>query len=136
MVKSLYDGNDVHCVDTARARVCEDGDQHMLLQGEGAGVHREGPARERHVDGCGREGRGHQPAQRKDRDLSTHGRYRNLVLAVAEELVQEGQDHAGRDPEDPCSERQGRLLRVVGDRDREPDLLDRVVVNFLFRTWI
>jgi hypothetical protein len=131
LVEDLDDGDDVEGVDAAAPGAGEDDDEAVLLEAEGARVEGEGAsaAGERHADRpLWQRGR-HKPPDGQRRDLHHHRADAQLGGAVIEELVDEGEHHAGGHPQDPCPERQARLRRVVADWYRVPDLLDRVVVH-------
>lgn len=131
-VEHLDDGDDVEGVDAGAAGAGEDSDEAVLLEAEGARVEGEGPGDERHADGTPRQRGRHEAADGQRRDLHQHRADAQLGRPVVEELVDEGEQHAGGHPQHPCPERQTRLRRVVGGGHRVPDLLDRVLVH-LFR---
>ena len=130
VVEGLDDGDDADGVDGVGAGVGEDGDEDVLLEVEGTRVEGEGAPHD--VDGLGGEARRHELAERQHHDLHGEGGDVQRVLTVPEELVGEGQQRAGEEPQEPGPERQRRQCRVVGDGHRQPDLLDRAVVYLLY----
>ena len=129
LVEHLDDGDDVHGIDAAGAGAGEDDDEAMLLEAEGPRVEGEGPAAD--AEAPRRLRRRHEAAEGQREDLHHHRADALLRGPVHEELVDEGEEHARREPQHPHPERQARLRRVVGHRHRVPDLLDRVVVHLL-----
>lgn len=117
-------------VDGAGAGVGEYGDEHMLLDVEGAGIERELPPAPPEEDAVG-DLRRHELAQRHDGDLSGDGGDRQRLRPVPEELVQEGEQDAGEGAEEPHSEGEDREGGVVGGGDGERHLLDRRVLGGL-----
>ncbi|RWW83825.1 hypothetical protein BHE74_00007654 [Ensete ventricosum] len=130
MVKGLHDGDNAHCVDTASTGVSKDGDQHVLLEVERAGIHGERPVGERDLDPCGGQDGGHGSADGERQYLNANRRQGDLVLPVAQELVDEGEQDAGDEPQGPCSEGQAWQAWIVGGRHCEPYLLDGAVIVF------
>lgn len=131
VVERLDDGDDADGVHRVGAGVGEDGDQDVLLEVEGPRVQGEGPLGAPDPDGLLGEAGRHELAERQHDDLHREGGDVQRVLPVAEELVGEGEQRAGDEPQEPCPERQRRQCRVVGDGHGEPDLLDRAVVDDL-----
>lgn len=70
----------------------------------------------------------HEVADRDDRDLRRDRRQGERLLPVPEELLQERQEKARRDPEGPRSERDGLEGRIIGDRNGDSDLFDRRIL--------
>lgn len=67
-------------------------------------------------------------AERNHRDLSWNGSDGQRFSAVPEELVEERKEDAGESPQSPRPESDGWEIRVVGDGDRERDLLNRRIL--------
>ena len=131
MVKGPHDGDNAHCVDTASTGVSKDGDQHVLLEVERPRIHGERPVGERDLDRRGGQDGGHGSADGERQYLNANRRQGDLVLSVAEELVDEGEQDAGDEPQRPCSEGQAWQAWIVGGRHCEPYLLDGAVIVFL-----
>lgn len=89
MIERLDDGDDVDRINTGDGRVCKDGDEAVLLYVEGPRIHGEGPFGAGNPHCLRREGGGHELPDGKDQDLSRDRGYRESILAVEEELVQE-----------------------------------------------
>lgn len=123
--------DDVDGVDAAGAGVGEDGDEDVLLHVERARVEGELPPAPPEEDAVG-DGGGHEVAQRHHRDLGGDGGDGERLLPVPEELVQEGEQHAGGCSQDPHAEGEDGRRGVVIDRHRQGHLLDgRVLFLFL-----
>ena len=109
-------------IDAAGAGIGEDGYENVLLHVEGSrikgefitGILEEGPRRER---------RSHEAAEGHDGDLGRDGGNRERLLAVPEELVEEGQDDAAEGAQNPHPEGQHRYVWVVRNRHRQRYLL-------------
>lgn len=111
-------------------RVRENGDEHVFLDVERPGIQGEFPPlplEENPVRYLGR----HQLSQRDHRDLGRDGGDGERLRPVPEELVEERQEHAGQDPEDPHAECEHGQGRVVGGEHGEGHLSDRRVLLLL-----
>ena len=117
-------GDDVDGIDGAGAGVGEDGDEHVLLDIERPRIKRELP-RPATEEGVLRQSRRHEAAERHDGDLRRDGGDGERLLAVPEELVEEGEHRARRRPQHPHPERQHRRLRLVAHWHRQRHQLHR-----------
>lgn len=125
-VERLDDRDDVNRVDGAGAGVGEDRDQNVLLDVERARVERELPRTSSEEDAI-RDSGGHEAAERHDGDLRGDGGDRERLLAVPEELVEEGEEGAGESSEEPHTEGEHREGGVVGGGNGERHLRNRGV---------
>lgn len=96
--------NNVNSEDIEAAGIGKDGDEDMLLEGEGPAREGEGPAREGHLEGRGGQRRRHEFADGEHHNLGRNRRDVERVLPVAKELVEEDEECTRGEAKDPCSE--------------------------------
>ena len=130
-VESLNNGNNVNSINTAGATTSKDGNKNMFLQRERPRIQSKRPIQHRNFKNPGRQSGRHQLSKRQRHNLSRHRRNIQLILPIPKKLIHKRQKTTRHQPQHPCSKRQGRLRRVIGDRNRQPDLLDRTVVFLL-----
>ena len=123
LVKGLHNGDNVDGISSSSSGIGEDCNKHMLLDVEGAGVHRPLPRRERYPElPCGQHSR-HEAAEREAGDLGRHSTDAQGLCPVGEKLVKECEDDAREQTERPHAEGEDRHVRVIGRGHCECHLL-------------
>lgn len=102
VVKELLEDNDIDSVSGAGVDSSHGTDQDVLLDGEGAGVEREGPAKD--VELAGGEDSGHEVAQGERDQGDDRVTDRDLGLTEVEELVDKGDNGGEEETKEPHSE--------------------------------
>lgn len=131
MIKCLDDCNDINCIDRIRAWICENGDQHMLLEVEWPGIQRERPFCSSNFDGFWREVLGHELADWKSNNLGWDGRNVKCILPVPKELVRKCESYTTNETEYPCSKCQCGYSRVISDWYSQSDFLNWTIICFI-----
>lgn len=125
-IEELHRANDVDSIDVIGAGVGEDRDQNMLFHVERSWIQRKfRPSSPQKLPIGDR--RRHEVAERNHGNLSGDRGQGERFFTVPEELLEERQNDASEDSEEPRSKRDGRQRRIVCDRNREGDLLNRRV---------
>lgn len=141
---SIESDYDVHNHDSIRGpipestpSISENGYQHMLLDVKRARVESEllrPEPRNRNHPPFGRQHGGHEPSDGKRCHDYGYLADDQRLLAVRKELVEEREEDAGENPQNPHSESPHGQLGIVGGRNRQPDFLyGRKLVFFDFR---
>lgn len=131
-VENLHGADYMDRVRVRRPGVGEDRYQHVLLHIEVARVEAELPLPAAEENPL-REHRRHEVAEGDHGDLGGDGGDGERLAAVKEELVEEGEEDAGRTPQNPHPEGDHRQRRVVGLRHGQRHLIHRRVFSSFSR---
>ena len=128
VVKGLHYGNDINSINRIGAWIRKYGDQDMLFHVERPWVKWKWPFCHWNPDGFCRESRCHQFSDWKNNNLSRDRWYGEWILTIAKELIQEGQQTATSQTQNPCSEGQSRQCWIISDWNSQSNLFDRTIV--------
>lgn len=131
-IKSLHYSDNMHRVNPTRARIRKYRNKYVLFYIKGARVQRETPASKWNFKLFRRENCSHESADGEGDDLDADWGDAQLLLAVTEEFVDKGEEDAGGDAEEPCSEGEDGEGGVVGGGDRQANFFDGMIILFLW----
>lgn len=113
LVEQLDSSQNMSSINRPSTRIRKNSYQNMLLNIEGSRIHSELEARALEK-GSSRKRLGHQMAKGHHSNLRGNRRNRQWVRSVPEELVDKGENDAGRNPQNPHSECENRQVGVIG----------------------
>jgi len=131
LVECLHNGHNANGISTTRPSISKDGDQNVLLDVEGSGIHGPLPFGKGNRKLGGGKNRCHEAAEWQSRNLSGDCRDCERLRSIGEELIEECQNQARENPECPHAECVHRSSWIIGGGHRECHFLNRRLIIHL-----